>query len=232
MRIVGLMKTTLLDYPGKVASTVFTGGCNFRCPYCHNGDLVLKHNEMETYTHEEIFDHLNKRKSTLGGVAITGGEPTLQKDLPEFIAEIKAMGLNVKLDTNGTNPAVLAELLDKGLVDYVAMDIKHSKARYNEVACMKNFDISPIEESVEFLKNSDIDYEFRTTVVRELHNIDDFKDIGEWISGAKAYYLQPYKESEQVIKKGYSTYTSSEFDDIVAVLSDYNIGNVAVRAMD
>ena len=232
MRIVGLMKTTLLDYPGKVASTVFTGGCNFRCPYCHNGDLVLKHSEMETYTHEEIFDHLNKRKSTLGGVAITGGEPTLQKDLPEFIAEIKDMGLNVKLDTNGTNPAMLAELLDKGLVDYVAMDIKHSKARYNEVACMKDFDISPIEESVERLKSSDIDYEFRTTVVRELHNMDDFKDIGAWISGANAYYLQPYKESEQVIKKGYSTYTSSEFDDIVAVLGDYNIGNVAVRAMD
>ena len=232
MRIVGLMKTTLLDYPGKVASTVFTGGCNFRCPYCHNGDLVLKHSEMESYSHEEIFDHLNKRKCTLGGVAITGGEPTLQKDLPEFIQEIKAMGLNVKLDTNGTNPTMLADLIDKELVDYVAMDIKHSKARYNEVACMKNFDIAPIEESVQLLLSSDIDYEFRTTVVRELHTMDDFKAIGEWISGAKAYFLQPYKESEQVIQKGCSTYSSSEFDDIVAVLKGYNIGNVDVRAMD
>lgn len=232
MRIVGLMKTTLLDYPGKVASTVFTGGCNFRCPYCHNGDLVLNHADMEEYTHDEIFAHLNKRKGTLGGVAITGGEPTLQQDLPEFIAEVKNMGLDVKLDTNGTNPGMLKSLLDDNLLDYVAMDIKHSKKRYNEVACMKNFDIAPIEESVELLKNSDIDYEFRTTVAKELIGIEDFKDIGEWIRGAKAYYLQPYKESEQVITKGYSIYTSAEFDDIIAILSDYDIGNVSLRAMD
>ncbi len=121
MRIVGLMKTTLLDYPGKVASTVFTGGCNFRCPYCHNGDLVLKHTDMDTYSHEEIFKHLKKRKKTLNGVCITGGEPTLQKDLPEFIAKIKALDLLVKLDTNGTNPDMLSKLIDEKLVDYVAI---------------------------------------------------------------------------------------------------------------
>ncbi|MCR4611317.1 MAG: anaerobic ribonucleoside-triphosphate reductase activating protein [Lachnospiraceae bacterium] len=232
MRIVGLMKTTLLDYPGKVASTLFTGGCNFRCPYCHNGDLVLKHSDMDTYSHEEIFAHLTKRQKTLDGVCITGGEPTLQKDLPNLISEIKDLGLLVKLDTNGTNPTMLKELLDKKLVDYVAMDIKHSRPRYNEVACMQNFNISPIEESVELLKNSDIDYEFRTTVARELHDKEDFKDIGKWINGAKAYYLQPYKESEQVISKGYSTYSASEFEEIVAILRGFDIGNVDVRALD
>ena len=232
MRIVGLMKTTLLDYPGKVASTVFTGGCNFRCPYCHNGDLVLNSAEMEEYTHDEIFDHLRKRKGTLGGVAITGGEPTLMQDLPEFIKEVKDLGLNVKLDTNGTNPSMLKGLIDEKLVDYAAMDIKQSRLKYNEVACMKSFDIKPIEQSVEILKTSNIDYEFRTTVAKELISIDDFKDIGEWIRGAKAYYLQPYKESEQVITKGFSTYSASEFDDIKRLLGNYDIGNVSLRAMD
>ena len=232
MRIVGLMKTTLLDYPGRVASTIFTGGCNFRCPYCHNGDLVLHHTTMEEYTLEEIFNHLDKRKNTLGGVCITGGEPTLQADLPEFIKDIKTLGLAVKLDTNGTNPDMLGKLTDENLVDYVAMDIKHKKSSYNEVACMKNFNIQSIETSVKLLLNSDIDYEFRTTVAKEIHKIEDFREIGEWITGAKAYFLQPYKESEQVIEKGYSTYTAEEFDKIVAILNNYDIEKIEVRALD
>lgn len=232
MRIVGLMKTTLLDYPGKVASTIFTGGCNFRCPYCHNGDLVLDFQSMEPYSEEEIFEHLHKRKNTLGGVCITGGEPTLQADLPGFISKVKDLDLLVKLDTNGTNPSMLKSLLDEGLLDYVAMDIKHCKEKYNEVACMKNYSIKPIEESVDILMNCDIDYEFRTTVTRELHGIDDFVGIGEWLSNAKAYYLQPYKESEQVISKIFSTYTSEEFHKIIGILNNYNIENVEVRALD
>ena len=232
MRIVGLMKTTLLDYPDKVASTIFTGGCNFRCPYCHNGDLVLDFANMEPYTEEEIFEHLNKRKNTLNGVCITGGEPTLQSDLPQFIKKIKDLGLLVKLDTNGTNPSMLRELLEAYLLDYVAMDIKHCKEKYNEVACMKNYSIEPIEESVDILMNCDIDYEFRTTVTRQLHDIDDFRSIGAWIDGAKAYFLQPYKESEQVISKIFSTYTAEEFDLIINILNDYNITNVEVRALD
>ena len=232
MRIVGLMKTTLLDYPGKVASTIFTGGCNFRCPYCHNGDLVLNHTTMEPYSEEEIFSHLNKRKNTLNGVCITGGEPTLQTELPEFIRKVKSLNLLIKLDTNGTNPAMLSSLLEEGLLDYVAMDIKHCKSKYNDVACMNPLDIQSIEESVDILKNCDIDYEFRTTVTRELHKMEDFEEIGQWIEGSKAYYLQPYKESEQVISKIFSTYTASEFDEIVNILNKYNIGNIKVRALD
>ena len=232
MRIVGLMKTTLLDYPGKVASTIFTGGCNFRCPYCHNGDLVLNHTTMEPYSEEEIFSHLNKRKNTLNGVCITGGEPTLQSELPEFIHKVKTLNLLVKLDTNGTNPAMLCSLLEEGLLDYVAMDIKHCKSKYNDVACMNPLDIQSIEESVDILKNCNIDYEFRTTVTRELHKMEDFQEIGKWIEGSKAYYLQPYKESEQVISKIFTTYSAAEFDEIVNILNNYNIGNIKVRALD
>lgn len=232
MRIVGLMKTTLLDYPGKVASTIFTGGCNFRCPYCHNGDLVLDFANMEPYTEDEVFKHLNKRKNTLNGICVTGGEPTLQMDLPDFISKVKDLGLLVKLDTNGTNPTMLTKLLDDKLLDYVAMDIKHSKKKYNEVACMKNFTLAPIEESVEILKSCSVDYEFRTTVTRQLHSIDDFEEIGKWISGSKAYFLQPYKESDQVISKIFSTYTSEEFDEIINILNNYNIENIEVRALD
>lgn len=232
MRIVGLMKTTLLDYPGKVASTIFTGGCNFRCPYCHNGDLVLNHTTMEPYSEEEIFSHLNKRKNTLNGVCITGGEPTLQSELPEFIRKVKTLNLLVKLDTNGTNPAMLRSLLEEGLLDYVAMDIKHCRSKYNDVACMNPLNLQTIEESVDILKNCNIDYEFRTTVTRELHKMEDFQEIGKWIEGSKAYYLQPYKESEQVISKIFSTYTASEFDEIVNILNNYNIGNIKVRALD
>lgn len=232
MRIVGLMKTTLLDYPGKVASTIFTGGCNFRCPYCHNGDLVLNHTTMEPYSEEEIFSHLNKRKNTLNGVCITGGEPTLQSELPGFIRKVKTLNLLVKLDTNGTNPAMLRSLLEEGLLDYVAMDIKHCRSKYNDVACMNPLNLQSIEESVDILKNCNIDYEFRTTVTRELHKMEDFEEIGKWIEGSKAYYLQPYKESEQVISKIFTTYSAAEFDEIVNILNNYNIGNIKVRALD
>ena len=232
MRIVGLMKTTLLDYPGKVASTIFTGGCNFRCPYCHNGDLVLNHTTMEPYSEEEIFSHLNKRKNTLNGVCITGGEPTLQSELPEFIRKVKTLNLLVKLDTNGTNPAMLRSLLEEGLLDYVAMDIKHCRSKYNDVACMNPLNLQNIEESVDILKNCNIDYEFRTTVTRELHKMEDFEEIGKWIEGSKAYYLQPYKESEQVISKIFTTYSAAEFNEIVNILNNYNIGNIKVRALD
>ena len=232
MRIVGLMKTTLLDYPGKVASTIFTGGCNFRCPYCHNGDLVLNHTTMEPYSEEEIFSHLNKRKNTLNGVCITGGEPTLQSELPEFIRKVKTLNLLVKLDTNGTNPAMLRSLLEEGLLDYVAMDIKHCRSKYNDVACMNPLNLQNIEESVDILKNCNIDYEFRTTVTRELHKMEDFEEIGKWIEGSKAYYLPPYKESEQVISKIFTTYSAAEFNEIVNILNNYNIGNIKVRALD
>ena len=168
MVILGLQKTTLLDYPGKVASTIFTAGCNFRCPYCHNSELVIPPADAIAYSNKELFEHLAAKKKILDGVCITGGEPTIHKDLPDFIKQIKDLGLLVKLDSNGTNPDMLDSLIANHLVDYIAMDIKNSKAKYNEIACMKNFDLSPIEQSVEILKENNIDYEFRTTIMKDL----------------------------------------------------------------
>lgn len=231
MLILGLQKTTLLDYPGKVASTIFTGGCNFRCPYCHNRDLVMPPSDVLSYSESEIFDHLMAKKKILDGICITGGEPTLHKDLPEFIAKIKDYGLLVKLDSNGTNPDMLSYLINEKLVDYIAMDIKQSKEKYNTIACMKNFDISPIEQSVELLKEGLVDYEFRTTIMRECHSIEDMESIGAWLKGAKAYYLQSYKESEQVINPIYSPHTPETLEEFATVLKKY-IPNTSLRGID
>lgn len=231
MIIRGLQKTTLLDYPGMVASTIFTGGCNFRCPYCHNGDLVLSPADIPAISEDEIFSHINEKKKILDGICITGGEPTLNADLLDFIKKIKATGLLVKLDTNGTNPDMLASLIDEKLLDYVAMDIKHSREKYNTIACMNNFDIAPIEKSVEILKSSGIDYEFRTTLVNELHSAEDIKSIGHWLKGAKAYYLQSYKESEYVINPIFSAPLPATVLEYVSLLKEY-IPNVQARGLD
>lgn len=205
MRIHGLQKTTLLDYPGHVAATLFTGGCNFRCPFCHNADLVLNPGAQQEIPMEEIRAFLRKRQGILDGVCITGGEPTLQPDLEEFICEVRGLGYLVKLDTNGYRPEVLADLLDKGLLDYVAMDIKASKENYARAVGMDSmstearFAIENIERSVALLKSSSIDYEFRTTVVKGIHTIGEFEEIGRWLSGCKAYYLQGFQENENVL---------------------------------
>ena len=177
MLIKGLNKTTLLDYPGRVAATIFTGGCNFRCPFCHNGDLVLKPSIQDAYSEEEVLSFLQKRKNVLKGVCITGGEPTLQADLPVFMEKVKKIGYDIKLDTNGYQPQVLAELIGDGLVDYVAMDIKNSKEKYPETAGLNDLQIEKIEESVELLAGATIPYEFRTTVVDELHDEESFRGI-------------------------------------------------------
>jgi len=231
MLILGLQKTTLLDYPEKIASTIFTGGCNFRCPYCHNRDLVMPPADVLTYSIEEIFEHLNSKKRVLDGVCITGGEPTLHKDLPDFISKIKDMGLLVKLDSNGTNPAMLKELIDNNLVDYVAMDIKHSKEKYDSIACMVNYNLSPIEESVELLKEGKIDYEFRSTIMKECHCASDMKEIGKWLQGAKAYYLQSYKESDQVINPIFSPHSKETLESFVDILKNY-VPNTNLRGID
>lgn len=231
MLILGLQKTTLLDYPGKVASTIFTGGCNFKCPYCHNRDLVIPPPDVLSYSEDEIFEHLLKKKKVLDGVCITGGEPTLHKDLPEFIHKIKDMGLLVKLDSNGTNPDMLEKLIAEGLVDYVAMDIKHCKEKYNSIACMNNFDIKAIESSVELLKEGKIDYEFRTTIMKECHELSDMASIGKWLSGAKAYYLQSYKESEQVINPIFSPHSTQVLETFVEALKQY-VPNTNLRGID
>ncbi|MCR5322605.1 MAG: anaerobic ribonucleoside-triphosphate reductase activating protein [Lachnospiraceae bacterium] len=200
MKIHGYSQLTLLDYPGHLACTIFCGHCNFRCPFCHNASLVLHANEQPVISEEKIFEHLKKRQGILEGVAITGGEPTLHADLPDFIRRIRTeTGLSVKLDTNGTNPKMLKELIEEGLIDYAAMDIKTSPARYALAAGLKALDMGDIFNSVEILMNSGIDYEFRTTIVDEIHHRDDLIEIGEWIAGAKAYYLQCYKDSGDLI---------------------------------
>ena len=230
MKICGLNKTTLLDYPGCVAATVFAGGCNFRCPFCHNGDLVLHSAKMKEYSEEEVLNFLNKRKNVLEGVCVTGGEPTLYSDLPEFIAKIKAMGYKVKLDTNGSNPKMLKRLVEGKLVDYVAMDIKAPVSEYNKV-CGVQVDTESVQQSVAYLKQGEVSYEFRTTVVKELHTKQDILEIGKWILGAENYYLQSYRETDENICKGFSAMEKEELFELEEKLKKY-IKNVKVRGVE
>lgn len=230
MKICGLQKTTLLDFPGHVAATIFTGGCNFRCPFCHNSDL-LEHDAEPAFTDEEILRFLSKRKGILEGVAITGGEPTLQPDLRAFILRIRELGYKVKLDTNGSRPDILKALCKEGLIDYVAMDIKTCKERYPEVIGIPSANISPIVESVEFLKQGTVPYEFRTTVVKELHCADDFAQIGQWISGCTNYYLQNYVDSEHVLVPGFSSCSQDELLSFLELVKPF-AAHVALRGVD
>ena len=194
MNLGGYQKLTLIDYPGKIATTVFTVGCSFRCPFCHNPELVLgKKLNGGKILEDEFFEFLKKRKGKLEGVCITGGEPTIQKDLIEFIQKIKKLGFKIKLDTNGTRPDVLKKLLDLKLLDFVAMDIKNQPRKYNQTTGTKG-DIQRIKLSVDLIMNSKLPYEFRTTVVPGLHTQKDFEEIAKWIGGAKSYYLQEYRE--------------------------------------
>lgn len=231
MQIHGLNKTTLLDYPEHVAATIFTGGCNFRCPFCHNGDLVLHPNDFPVISEEEIFAFLRKRKGVLSGVCITGGEPTLQPDLLPFIKKIKELGYLVKLDTNGYRPDVLRQLLAEGMLDHVAMDIKNCKEKYAIATGVSEIDIAKIEESVELIKQSGIAYEFRTTVVKELHSEEDFAAIGEWLLGAEAYYLQSYRDNENVIQRGFSAYSREELERFAALLAPF-VKKVELRGVE
>lgn len=230
MQIHGFNKTTLLDFPGHLASTVFTGGCNMRCPYCQNADLVLNPMSQPLISEEVVFDHIKKRKGIIEGVCITGGEPTLQKDLEDFIKRLKELGVMVKLDSNGYRPEVLKRLMENGLLDYVAMDIKSSLDEYHIVSGV-NLDTSLIKESIDLLKNGPIDYEFRTTVVKELHSKETFEKIGELLSGAKQYFLQGYIDSERVIDRRFSSYTKEELEGFVTILKK-TIKNVSIRGVD
>jgi pyruvate formate lyase activating enzyme len=193
MNIVGLQKLTLLDYPGHVACTVFLQGCNFKCPFCYNSSLI-KSDTDNIISLDEFFAFINSRKKILDGVAITGGEPLLNCEIKEFIKQIKELNLLVKLDTNGSNPSLLKELLEANLLDYVAMDIKNSYEKY-PITCGVDVNLEDIQESISILMNSSIDYEFRTTVVKEFHDIEDFHKIGQMIKGAKNYYLQSYQNN-------------------------------------
>ena len=231
MQICGFNRTTLLDFPEHVACTVFTGGCNFRCPFCQNGDLVLHGGSLPVLDEEEVFGVLRKRKGILTGVCVTGGEPTLQRDLDVFLSRVKELGYLVKLDSNGYRPEVLQSLCERGLVDYFAMDIKSSPENYARTAGVKELDMGLIRESVDFIRSCGLDYEFRTTVVRELHSSGDFLSIGEWLKGCKAYFLQSYVESEGVICKEFSSYSKEELEEFVMLLKPY-IDNVSLRGVD
>lgn len=196
MLLGGYQKLTLIDYPGKIAATVFTVGCNFRCPFCHNPELVLTNNQQLTTNNrleKEFFAFLKKRKGKLEGVCITGGEPAIQPDLVDFIKKVKKLGFLVKLDTNGSRPDVLKKVIDEKLVDFIAMDIKDSLPKYQKTSGSQ-VDRERIKLSVDLIRNSKIPYEFRTTVVPGLHKEKDFSEIARWLSGAEAYYLQEYRE--------------------------------------
>ncbi|MBR4050928.1 MAG: anaerobic ribonucleoside-triphosphate reductase activating protein [Clostridia bacterium] len=221
MIIYGLQKLSLLDYPGKTACTVFTGGCNFRCPYCHNASLVVGLDEVEPVDYDEFFAFLNKRKNILDGVCITGGEPLLQPDIEDFIRKIKQLGYSVKLDTNGSFPDKLKHLVDENLIDYVAMDIKNSPEKYSLTAGVSELDFSKINSSVEFLLSNAVDYEFRTTVVKELHSKEDFVLIGEWIKGAKRYFIQSFIDSGDILGGTFSAYGKSELEEIEGLMQNF-----------
>ena len=212
MEIHGFNKTTLLDYPEHIAATVFTGGCNFRCPFCHNGELVLDPGCQPSVPEEEVLAYLKKRQGILQGVCITGGEPTLQRDLRKFLQKIKELEYPIKLDTNGYMPGVLWELLQEHLIDYVAMDIKNSPERYPETVGIPDFDTSAVTESIGIIMSEAPDYEFRTTVVAEFHDVNSFIGIGGMISGARRYFLQGFRDSGALICPGLHAASAEEME--------------------
>lgn len=236
MNIHGLNNLTLLDYPGKIACTVFTGHCNFRCPFCHNATLVMNPDAQPLITEEKVFSLLEKREGRLEGVAITGGEPTLCTDLPEFCRKIKERNLLVKLDTNGSNPDMVRRLISERLIDCVAMDIKSSPAHYAKAAGLSGFSMDNIFESTDLLMQAGaegiIDYEFRTTVVGGIHTENDFVTTGKWLRGAKAYYLQGYRDSGDLLSpEGLYAFTPGEMRHFREILLPF-IPNTQLRGID
>ena len=240
MQIHGFSKTTLLDYPEHIAATVFTGGCNFCCPFCHNGELVLDPGCQPVVSEEEVLAYLKKRQGILQGVCVTGGEPTLQKDLKEFLQKIKELDYPVKLDTNGYRPGVLWELLREHLIDYVAMDIKASRENYASAAGLKQIDLSRVEESIGILKSSGIPYEFRTTVVKGIHTVEEFESLGRWIAGCPVYYLQSYEDNENCLYRmvqaeenavPFGAFSREELEGMARLAGKY-VGKVVLRGVE
>ena len=209
MLIDGFQKLTLLDFPDTVACIIFTKGCNYRCPFCYNSPLVLDKTKTSNYLEKEILEYLKKRRGLIDGIVISGGEPTLQKDLKEFILKVKEMKLKVKLDTNGTNPSILKDLIENNLLDYVAMDIKNSFNKYETTVGTRNVYLDNIKESISILKSSNINYEFRTTIVKEFHSVTEIKKILRYIDGSK-YFIQNYQDNENVLKKGLHSFSKDE----------------------
>ena len=228
MLIKGLQKTTLLDYPSKVAATIFTGGCNFRCPFCHNASLVTRQN-TDAISEEEVLSFLSRRSGILDGICITGGEPLLQKDLAEFCQKVREKGLLIKIDTNGSRPKELKALIDEGLVDYIAMDVKNSRELYARTCGLSDFP-AEVEESIDIIMSAGIPYEFRTTVVRELHSTESIEALAEWIRGAEKYYLQSFIDSGDTIGQGYSAYSAEEMTALLEITKKY-IPTAALRGI-
>ncbi len=221
MHIAGVQKLTLLDFPGHIACTVFLSGCNLRCPFCHNASLVLSRPDAPAgMDSEELLAFLQKRRGRLQGVCITGGEPTLYPDLPELLRQIHLLGYAVKLDTNGTNPDMLRAVLAEGLADYVAMDIKNSPSRYSET-CGGVDVLDKVKESAALLMQSGIDYEFRTTLVHPLHTREDLTAIGQWLAGAKRYFLQQFVDSGDLIGSGLTPLTEEEMEALRQTVLPY-----------
>lgn len=228
MRIQGLQKLTLLDFPEKVACTVFTAGCNFRCPFCHNASLVVDIPSNGIMEEEKFFDFLEKRQGVLEGVCITGGEPLLQPDIDKFIARIKELGYPVKLDTNGSFPDKLKELVSLKLIDYVAMDIKNAIGEYAVTSGTDERYMEAIQESVSYLKGNHIPFEFRTTVVKHFHTEEGFEKIGQWIEGAEKYYLQKFKDSGDLINGHVQGCTDEEMEKFLRIVKKY-VPNAKIR---
>lgn len=231
MKILGLQKTTLLDYPGKLAATIFLAGCNMRCPFCHNMNIVEDVSYEDSFSENQVLDFLNKRLGILEGVCITGGEPTLSLDLPDFIMKIKSLGLCVKLDTNGTNPNMIKNLIDNKVIDYIAMDIKSSLSDYSKVCNVPNINTNIIKESIEIIKSSPIDYEFRTTIISQYHNTSVIKEIGLLLNGANNYFLQSFSDSQYVPNHDLTACSKNTLLSYVDILNNY-INHVEIRGID
>ena len=231
MGIQGIQKLTLLDFPGKVACTLFTAGCNFRCPCCHNASLVTHVDGKRDIPEEEILAFLNKRRGVLDGVCITGGEPLLWTDIEACIRKIRELGYLVKLDTNGSNVSLLKHLVEEGLLDYVAMDIKNAPDKYGLTIGIEGYHLENILQSVDFLLTGTVPYEFRTTVVREFHKREDFAAIGRWIKGAEKYYLQGFQDSGDLIAPGLRGYTKEIMEQALAIVRK-NVPNAELRGIE
>lgn len=235
MKICGIQKLTLLDYPGRLACTIFLGGCNLRCPFCHNGSLVIEGSTEGIISQGDFFDFLKSRQGRLDGVCVSGGEPTLHPQLPLLLGRIKSEGFAVKLDTNGTNPEMLSLLIADGLVDYVAMDIKNSLEKYESTAGMNSkFEIQnsklidSVRQSAKILMKGAVDFEFRTTLVKELHTADDLEAIGRWLSGEEKYFLQSYRDEGDLLVGGFTPPSAEELQEYLTILRRY-IPNAQIR---
>lgn len=220
MKIAGLSKLTLLDFPGRMACIVFTEGCNFRCPFCHNASLVTHTGENAEVSEQEFFSFLKKRKGILDGVVITGGEPTIAEGLYEFIAEVRRMGYPVKLDTNGSFPDRVQRLLDDGMLDYIAMDIKTTRENYPKVTGVA-VDYDKIARSIELIRQSGIPHEFRTTVVRGLHTEEDIVNIARMLGGEESYFLQGFVDSGDILAKGCEAFSDAEMHTMLDAARRY-----------